>query len=242
MTGTEIVTAALENLGILEIGGTADTVHATKGFAVLGQLIGGWPLEGIEVPTVTILSFDLVAAQGSYTIGTSGTPDKSASRPESVRGMYIRDSAGDDHQVAKMSEDEWRRFSSKSQTGRPSGYWYDDTVPNGTLYVTPIPSTAETAYLFCSSPMAEPASAAADVVIPRSYDLGIIANLLVELAPAFGLEVTATQGVNARNHRKAFKELTAMKRMNPPKIYVTSVGQAYSIIEGGSAPEALLLE
>ena len=242
MTGTEVVTAALEDLGILEIGGTADTVHATKGFAKLGQLIGQWHTENIEVSIVTWINFALVAAQDSYTIGESGTPDKDTTRPEEVRGAFVRDGDGRDHALKKMSEDEYRRYSSKAISGRPSGYWYHNTVPNGTLYVVPVPNAVETIHLFTSGPMAEPATAGADVIIPRGYDLGLVSNLVVELAPAFGLDATQTQAINARNHRRALKELTAKKRMNPPRIYVTSVGQAYSIIEGGSAPEGLLLE
>lgn len=242
MTGTEIVTAALEDMGILGIGETAETAHATKGFSKLGQLLASWHTDGIEVPVVTWINFSLVAGTASYTIGESGTPDKDTTRPDSVRGAFIRDSSSTDHALTKMTEDEYRRYSSKGDSGRPTGFWYNDTVPNGTLYVVPTPNTVETIHLFCSSPMAEPASASADVIIPRGYDLGIVSNLVVELAPAFGLEVTNTQAVNVRNHRKAMKELTAKNKINPPRIYVTSVGQAYSIIEGGSAPEALLLE
>lgn len=242
MTGTEILTEVLEDLGILSIGATADTYHAAKVFRRLGQLIGGWHTEGIEVPVVTIVTFNLVISQGSYTIGTSGTPDKNTTRPEDVRGAFIRDSSSTDHALKKMSEAEYMRYSSKSVAGRPSGYWYHNTVPNGTLYFAGLPNAVEAVHLFCSSSMAEPATVADNVVIPRGYCLPLISNLVVECAPAFGLEVSNTQAINARNHRKAVKELTARDRVNPPRLYVTSVGQAYSIIEGGSAPEALLLE
>lgn len=254
MTGTEIVTEVLEDLGILSIGGTPDTYHAAKGFRRLCQLLGTWHTEGIEVPAVTWISFALSSGKVTYTIGTSGTPDKNSARPESVRGAFIRDSSGIDHPLRKLSEREYMEISSKGDSellelepstgsgGRPSSFWYRNTVPNGTLHLGDIPTVSETIHLFCSGPMEEPAEVGSDVVIPRGYDLPLVSNLLVEMAPSFGLEVTNTQAVNARNHRKAVMELSAKHRMNPPRLYVTGSGGAYTLSEGAASGEGLLLE
>ena len=69
MTGTEIITEVFEDLGILEEGGSISTNQSAKGFRRLGQIVGAWSAEGIEVPIVTWESFSLVVSQASYTIG-----------------------------------------------------------------------------------------------------------------------------------------------------------------------------
>lgn len=254
MTGTEAITEALEDLGILEIGGTADSAHSAKGFRRLCQILGTWHTEGIEVPIVTWISFAISAGQVTYTIGEDGTPDKDTTRPESVRGAFIRDSAGIDHPMRKLSEQEYMLTRDKGDSdalelepaagsgGRPTTFWYRNTVPNGTLHLGGIPEISETIHLFCSGPMAEPAAVGSDVIIPRGYDLPLVSNLVVELAPSFGLEATQTQARNAYNHRKAVRELCARDRMTPPRLYVTGAGGTFTLSEGTASGEALLLE
>jgi hypothetical protein len=240
MTGTEIMRESFEDIQAVSVGGTIDAVDTTAAFRRLCQIIGNWHMAGIEVPVVLWASLSLAAAQGSYTIGEDGTPDKDTTRPDKIRGAFVRDSGDNDNALRRMTEAEYRSVSTKAEEGRPSGFWYHDTYPNGTLYVWPVPTATETMHIFYSAPMSEPASVAAEVLVPRGYDLPLVHQLSLELLPRYGLEPSQIQYKLAKDSKKQCIAMCARKKLNSPKLSIMASGRSVGIIQGGGTGEGLL--
>ena len=242
MTGTEILREVFEDIGVVGVGQTIPDTQATAAFRRLCQIIGHLSLAGITVPHVTWLQVPITSGNDSYTIGEDGTPTLDTTRPDRVRGGFIRTDAGTDEPLKILTAQEYESIENKSVDGRPTKIWYQDTYPNGTLYVWPVPTSSYVMHLFCSVPLAEPATAGAEVLIPRGYDLALVHQLALELMPRYGKEPTQLEYKLARDSKKACMALSARNKLNPPQLYITTAFAQYSLIEGGVAAGALLLE
>jgi hypothetical protein len=190
-TVTQIIQAALRVLGVLAAGETVSTNDTGTGLTVLQDLVSEWSGEGLTIPYETAEAITLVGSQASYTVGQTGTPDLTTVRPINITDAFIRDSSNYDHPVKVVSFEEYNRITSKTTEERPSLLTYVPTAPNGTVYVWPTPSTAESLYIVSRKPLTDPAQLTDDVLtatgIPRNYHSALKWNLALELAPEYGV-------------------------------------------------------
>ena len=242
MTGTEIIRECLEDLNVVPVGQTIPSELSAATFRRLCQIIAHWAAQGIEVPHVSIIPAPLVSGQSSYEIGEDGTPDVDTVRPDKIRGGYVRTDAGTDDPLRVLTAEEYMSIGGKAESGQPTCIWYQDTWPNGTLYVWPVPTQSYVMYLFASVPMGEPATAAAEVLIPRSYDLPLIHALSAEVAARYNVPLSPLRMKLAQDSKRAIIGMTADHNLNPPKLYVKAAFAQYTLIEGGVGEGVLLLE
>lgn len=183
MTAQELIQAAYRKLAL----GTDPTSgELDDGLEALLVLVRNWSSRSFRVYAFSIEGFSLVAAQASYTIGSSG--DFNTTRPIRITGAYVRDSQDVDHPVRIVSEKEYREVSTKSTQGRPYILWYNPTNPLGTIYCYFVPETVETLYLHSIKPLSE-VTLATTLVYPDSYQEPLIYNLALRLGPEFGRRV-----------------------------------------------------
>jgi hypothetical protein len=154
------------------------------GFTGLNDLIASWSSDEIMVPAVISENFPLVAAQGSYTIGSGG--DFNTVRPTKIKaGVFIRDSNGSDHPVYIITREQYLANTLKNVGGRPSRLYYKPEYPLGIIYFNMVPTSTESIYFDSLKPITEITDVSVTLALPPNYKRALKYNLALEIAPEF---------------------------------------------------------
>jgi hypothetical protein len=223
----QLIDGALRLCGQAYPGFELSGAKGVTGLEVLSMMLGSWSTDRLHVPFVTEEDFNLVVGQASYTIGTSGSPDVSSTRPVQIIGAFVRDSSNTDHPVDIIGEAAYRGITNKSQSGRPLCLWYNPTVPNGTINTWMVANTIEALHIASEKQLGEPATITADVVVPRNYDLGIKWNLAVQLSLEYGFEPTQFMLSEARRLLRALQAQNAANKANVADLDVPHLETEY---------------
>lgn len=229
MTAREAVKKALKEIGKLAVGEDVQAELETDCFDKLVDLMNSWT--GLMVPSYTWDSFSLVVDQASYTIGGSGSPDVSDTRPEKIEAAFIRDSGNGDHHVDMIDEEAYRRIYDKTSSGRPEKAWYNPTVPNGTLYVYYVPTSVETFFYSHRKPITVPSGLGTTLSVSAQYEKPLIMNLALDLCPMLGREPPAALVRQALQGRRELTAINVGRNMRPPKLEILTTAYAEGTIE-----------
>ena len=185
-TEIQIVSRALRLLGVGTAGETLSAEETSDGVAALNALVKAWQAKGLGLWTRTEGTMTLVAAQQSYTMGGSGTPDF-ASRPLKIESCRVKDSSDREIPMAELSRQEYFNLPLKSATGIPTQFYYDPQLNAGKLYVWPTLQTGQTRTLaFTYRRTLEDFSANGDTPdFPVEWINALTYNLAVDLSPEY---------------------------------------------------------
>jgi hypothetical protein len=135
VTGTTIVTDALEDLRVLLDGASPTAGDLTKGQRKLNFLIKFWATKGLLLWCRDTIQIPLVTNQFVYTIGPGG--DVNTYRPlRALEGSFIRTTCAPapfDIQLILLSRLEYMQQSYKSAVGVPNSFYYDPQMAPGPL-------------------------------------------------------------------------------------------------------------
>jgi len=213
MKATNLIQRAYRELGVATPGYTLSAEEAAVGLETLNAMLGQWGARGLMVHAPSLISFSLSAGTGSYTIASSGA-DVSETRPERVIGGYVRESGGtQDFGLKPLTRSEYDSIPLKSQTGRPTRYYYDNTYAAGTIYFYPVPDAAYTAYLDTFGPFTSFADLTTDYSIPGEYEEAFAYGLAVRLASQSGRDVPpSTAGLALAAYKTVMEKAKIMPR------------------------------
>ncbi|MFA5166737.1 MAG: hypothetical protein WC449_05630 [Candidatus Paceibacterota bacterium] len=205
-TALDIITGALRLLQVASDDVVISDSEFSDSLESLNMMIDAWSNESMMLHHVTTESFPLVHGQQSYTIGTGG--NFNTSRPISIEQAYIRVN-GSDYPIKSVAYDDWAAIRLKSiSTTFPEYFYLDQTYPLGTLNLYPIPSTADSIYLYCRKPFAGFTNLTDVVSLPPGYNRAMKFQLACELAP----EYQTTAGDDVKTIAMAAK--AGIKRAN----------------------------
>ena len=229
MQTQDIFTAAFRELVLIWPGQAPSTDQLNDGFNALNRLVPSWSTDRLLVYAVTQFTNLLTPSEQSYTIGNGGVFN--TTRPIAIRNANIITAAG--RFVSRLELVDEAGFSAKPGRSRlaalPLKLWYQAAYPLGVLWFWPVPNAAATVELFVWTQLAQFASLAATFDLPPGYELAIVKNLAVLLAPMFGRPVTqdlmrdamqakaAISGVNAPPIAGLAEELAAMPQPAQPQ-------------------------
>lgn len=192
-TGTQLVTAALRELGVLGSTATASGDRLSDGITVGSDLLDSWRTEHLLVSGITIATYSLVSGTQSYTIGSGGTFDQTYPTAIELWSVIPDDDAADPNEIPMgrpLTYAEWQQIRVKSSTGaRPTSLYYDRAwaAGVGNILVYPIPDNNDVDIkLYAKVP------AITSLVAGTSYNLApacaraIKLNLALELADRYG--------------------------------------------------------
>jgi len=209
----DIVTWALQDIGVLAAGEIATAQDALDGLAGLNALVDQLAAERLAVYKITRTVWTIAASTQNYTVGTGATVD--VARPaqaESVKANWY-DSAEatvTELPLGRFTDDEWRTLAQKGTTAEaPSAFYYAPTYPTGTLSLWPVPTgSGLRGVLYAPEPVAEFADLNTTVALPPGYRRMLRKNLAVELAPSFDKAVSPDLA------RAAAHSMSVVKRAN----------------------------
>lgn len=115
-------------------------------------------------------------------------------RPLDISEVRIEGASGTITNLQKLSRQEYFRLNNKDASGRSHSFYFDRQRDSGTLYVYPVPDTAEYRFRATFHREIEDFDSSTDTPdLPASWLQAIVQNLAVELAPYFGKEDKAAK-------------------------------------------------
>lgn len=213
-TVAELIRGAFRVLGTLASEETPSAAEETDGLTSLNDMLDSWAGERLVLFATLRSTHTLTSGLNPHTIGSSGTFN--TTRPVRVdRASIITASApGAESPLDILSDGEWQAVQSKTTTGRPSGLWVETAYPLAKLWLNPVPSAADTLVLYTWQQLGRFAATSTTFDLPPGYARAIRFNLAKELAPEYGVSLSA-EAVAIADEAKA-----ALKRLNHKPSYL----------------------
>lgn len=194
MIALDLITSALRKIGVLAVGEIPSGDDAAVALAALQELISSWNTDRLNIFTIKIELFSLVASKQAYTIGVGGEFD--TARPvEITKGNIILPTNPTVRlPMEPLNDEQWGNIRVKSVAAIPYQYYYDRSyspltpgpVGLARLYFFPLPNQILQVELFDWQALATPVLLADDLAYPPGYGRTLIHNLAIELCPDFG--------------------------------------------------------
>lgn len=209
VTVADLIRLALTRLRVLQAGDVPSAEDQSDAFLLLNAMVSSWSLQPGTLSTIVRTTWTIVANQTSYTVGTSG--QIAMARPASPTAIN-RIGFLDTSQTPTMeypgfpplTEDQYAAIPIKALTSTyPQGWYYTPTVPLGTLSPFPVPTSATlTGVIYVPTAISQFAAATDTIALPDGYELALIENLAVLLAPTWlGTDPPAALVASARESK-----------------------------------------
>lgn len=189
ITANTLISGALRVVTTVSPGEPIPGEEASNALDVLNAMLAGWSAESLMIPFRTLESFPFVIGKNSYTIGPTG--DLVTVRPDSITGLYRRDSNNQDFPLTSGTQQQYNAIGTKGLGGSPDSYFYDPQFPNGVLYIYPAPSVVQTLFVESLKPINQFSTLQAALSLPGEYQEAIKYLLAERLAPEYGMPISA---------------------------------------------------
>lgn len=189
-TAGDIVTTALQNLGVIALEEQPTSAESNNGLNALNGLIETLNTESLIIYNIQPEVFPFIPGKLSYTIGTGG--DFDTERPVKIEKAYSRSSQNVDLGMSIIDYDVYADISSKEITSSIPVYLYDDgNFPLKNLFFWPIPSDESySVVLWMWKALANLPNLITELVLPPGYQRMLEWNLTLELGPRMGRSVS----------------------------------------------------
>tara|TARA_R110002126_G_scaffold73946_3_gene184545 strand:- start:570 stop:1223 length:654 start_codon:yes stop_codon:yes gene_type:complete len=134
LTNAEIVTAALQKIGVAAQGETLEAESLSDGLKALNRMLKSWQNRGINLWLTDQQSVTITDATQSYTL----TP-----RPFEILGVRFRQN-DIDMPMTQIMRNEYFDLPQKSSAGTPTTFFSDRRKETTDLYVWPVLAVATT--------------------------------------------------------------------------------------------------
>lgn len=202
VTALQIITSALTNLNVFQIGQSLPGPQSADGFARLNRMVGQWAQQSLTIPAVSREVFALVSGKGGpsnvYTVGTGG--DFNTDRPPSVSSItgvgLLMNSSSPAVEIprALYTDDQYAAVAVKElASAQFTGVYYNPTFAGalGTINLWPVPNvTTNSLVLYRRRQVAQFADLSATAYdFPPGYEEALIYQLEFRLAGPHGRTV-----------------------------------------------------
>jgi hypothetical protein len=205
-TARDLIKDALRKIHVLGKGQSLDDDEADDALRLLNSMLAMWSVQGDLVFTSSKETFSLTGA-GTYTIG-SGL-DFSTVAPLYITSAYVT-TGSTDYDLHRIDDTEYSAISQKTIASSIPEYYYYDGNPTARIYLYPVDSGATSITINSVKPLTSFATLDTVYDMPAEYEIAIVYNLAVLIAPeyekepAFIVSRTANrslEGIRAQNNR-----------------------------------------
>lgn len=200
-TARQIVTKALQKVGVLTISEQPDSEMANDALYQLNAMLSSWSNDSMLINVRAWETFNLVAGTALYTIGSGQTFN--TTRPMFIIQAYARLN-NQDYNVDVIDDENYNFIQDKSLTGIPYVMNYDNGYDVGKIRLYFVPDQAYQLFILSEKPLTS--FALDDVVtLPPGWEDALIFNLAVRLSPDYGQEISATTNAMAKETKGAIR-------------------------------------
>ena len=217
---TTVLQLIEDALGLTNAVGTDQTLTAdesTDALRVFNDLVEDWSTQNLAVWDQANQTFNTIANQGTYTIGTGG--DWATTRPVHIEPVAFSTVNGATFPCVAMTQEEANLIAVPTQTQEyPTRFLYVNDYPLGLITLWPVPSAVTPVTFSINRVLAQIPAVGTTVAFPPGYAKAVKYALAVELAPVFGQKTTTYPDVMAI----AAQTFANIKRANsrPRLLYV----------------------
>lgn len=208
-----IIRSAFTHLGVFNPSQPVPDNDGRVALDALNRLINTWQAQRLALPQEALYEYPLTVGKQAYTVGPASPVDFIQNRPDvafrasivpqvTATGTYERP-------IPVLSVQEWQAEPFKDLSGTfPLKVYYDRTVPNGTLYYWPTPTTSCRTRLYVPTAINTFSDVADNQDLPPAYEEALIYNLALRLALPYG------RPVDPMLAKFAADSVYVLKRMN----------------------------
>lgn len=234
MNGGDLIASSLRLIGVLASGETPSGNEAADALLILQQMIDSWQTERLNIFTINIQDFPLVAGQQTYTLGVGG--NFNTTRPTEIESMSVIWLANPaqplELPLEMLTDKQWQYVPVKAVPSTLPVYVYDDgSYPLRNLNFWPIPTVVDNVRIYAWQTLTTFSDLTTDVVFPPGYLKAIRYNLAVDLAPEFGRSAPPEVGAQAILSKAKIKLVNApIVDSTMPSELIGSRGMVYNWI------------
>lgn len=189
-TAATIISRALRLIGVIPSGGSPSTNESADCLTALNALLASWNNPRSMCFATQTESVTLANGTTSYTIGPTG--GLVTVRPVAIEAAWILES-NYSYPVEVIGDGMYDGLIAKTTTGDwPTHLNYRPTMPDGTIYVYPVPNAARTLKIRTRIALAAFSATTDTVTLPPGWERALAYNLAVEMAPEFEKEAPPT--------------------------------------------------
>ncbi len=204
-----IIKGALRGLGRIGRGMDMTAAQASDGLEILNQLIASWSGESLVLPFRTTETLTYAVSKNEYTIGTGG--DFNTVRPIQILDAYHRLN-NIDYAMELMSFRRYADIGLKSIASFPTRLYFESEYPLAKLHFDLMPTTDLTLHLISMKALTSIANLDDTIVLPAEYDRAIKFNLMLDLAPDYGMKVSEEIVNSATESKRNLKRIARANR------------------------------
>jgi hypothetical protein len=211
----DLIKTALQEIGALAADETPSGSDTQLALKTLNMMLGAWSADNLRVRATVQENFPLVADTRSYTIGSTGV--FATVKPLKILGAFVRDSSNNDSGLNIIGEDLYNSFTDKMiSSGAPEDLYYDpgltqQTAHLGTIFLSPIPSAADTLFIESQKVLTSISSVGATATFEPPYFEALAYNLAIRLWRKFH---EGNEPIPMDTLRMASDSLLVIERMN----------------------------
>ena len=188
-TAGDQINRALRMLGVLAEGETPSASVSNDALVALNQMIDSWNTENLSIFSTTDQTIVWPASQATRTLGPSGNLPGTNTRPVSLSDATYYVVNGISYVPAIIGDQQYAEIPLKTiLSPYPSVMYVNDSYPDMTLTLYPVPSQALTFHFIGPTPLDQPATLATVITFPPGYLRAFVYNLALEIAPEFGVD------------------------------------------------------
>ena len=183
-TISELCAASVRLLRGIDTGASLGTNELSDAVQALNMWLDSLSTEPNAIYVVTRESFDLVAGDNEYTIGTGG--DFNTTRPVRILQAFVRIGTTD-YSVKPMNVLNYAAIPQKSISGTPRRLYYAPEYPLGKILLDYGPtSSTDDLHIYSHKAFPSYATDGSDTIaLPPGYERMMKYNLAVELCPEY---------------------------------------------------------
>ena len=210
-TARDIVTAALQEIGVLASGEVASAAEATDGLTMLNRWLDQKAAERLQIYTVSRSLFAIIPSKHTYTVGIGANVN--IERPVFVNQIQFQDMSMDpslELALVPLTDDSYAAIHMKDfESVYPQAAYYNPTYPWSSITFWPSPTSSTLqGVIYAATAVTQLADLDAAISMPPGYELMLVKNLALQLAPSY------EQQLNQLLVEQARESIAIVKRAN----------------------------
>lgn len=183
-TARNLIGDALQEIGVVDMGGTMSGEEAAHGLRVLNRIIDSWRAKSLYVHALANVTANFAGSGAS--VGASQTINTDAPLRFVDSCYYVK--SGTSYPLPMWTHDQYMRIGSKTEAGEyPEGFYFDGNVP-GVVHVWPIPAASVEYHFVVMKKLSEFADLDTDYSLPDGYEAALHDELCVRLPLSYDMQ------------------------------------------------------
>lgn len=206
-----IINRALRLNGSIASGEGGSPEELADGLVSLNTMLKSWDSDRLTVYAKRRDVVNLSNGTQTYTVGIGGALN--IPRPVSLLSVAAVSSSGLALPMELIGAEDWGAIVEKTVSGTmPRKLYNNNAYPLATFYIWPVPSGVPQLDIYAWIQLTQFVAISDAFDFPPGYELAIVSNLAMQIAPEYGRGVTADLG------RMAQASLMNLQKLNLPPI------------------------